>query len=73
VPPPFQSSFLTYAVGLIKNFDSISPVGESNPWETNYDVIAKVEIRRQRKKIQMQGAQILRNEAYREVRCSDEG
>jgi hypothetical protein len=26
-----------------------------------------------RKKIQMQGAQILRNEAYREVRCSDEG
>jgi hypothetical protein len=28
---------------------------------------------RQRKKIQMQGAQILRNEAYREVRCNDEG
>ena len=33
----------------------------------------KVGIRRQRKKIQMQGAQILRNEAYREVRCNDEG
>jgi hypothetical protein len=30
-------------------------------------------MRRQRKKIQMQGAQILRNEAYREVRCNDEG
>ncbi len=33
----------------------------------------KVGIRRQRKKIQMQGAQILRNEAYIEVRCNDEG
>ena len=30
-------------------------------------------MRRQRKKIQMQGAQILRNEAYIEVRCNDEG
>jgi hypothetical protein len=28
---------------------------------------------RQRKKIQMQGAQILRNEAYIKVRCNDEG
>jgi hypothetical protein len=33
----------------------------------------KVGIRRQRKKVQMQGAQILRNEAYIEVRCNDEG
>jgi len=28
---------------------------------------------RHSKKIQMQGAQALRNEAYREVRCNDEG
>jgi hypothetical protein len=33
-------------------------------------VVIKVEIRRQRKKIQMQGVQILRNEAYIEVRCA---
>jgi hypothetical protein len=33
----------------------------------------QVGIRRQRKKIQMQGAQILRNEAYIKVRCNDEG
>ncbi len=33
----------------------------------------KVGFRRPRKRIQMQGAQILRNEAYIEVCCNDEG
>ena len=35
------------------------------------DVIVKSRNQRQRKKIQMQGAQIPRNEAYVEVRCND--
>jgi hypothetical protein len=68
--------------GRIKeNFTPLRPrrlggeyVIEFMEWHTEeeVDVIKSCQGRRHSKKLQMQGARILRNEAYTDVRCNDE-